>query len=40
MGCVVTKEKIVEAKAVYDAHLGLGIFNEEGSCSEKKHMSV
>ncbi|XP_065918649.1 nicotinamide phosphoribosyltransferase-like [Dysidea avara] len=30
VGCVVTKEKIAEAKAVYDAHLGPGIFNEEG----------
>ena len=30
VGCVVTKEKIAEAKAVYDAHLGQGIFNEEG----------
>ena len=40
MGCVVTKEKIAEAKVVYDAHLGPGIFNEEGSLSEKKYMSV
>ncbi|XP_065918647.1 nicotinamide phosphoribosyltransferase-like [Dysidea avara] len=30
VGSVVTKEKIAEAKAVYDAHLGPGIFNEKG----------
>lgn len=30
IGCVVTKEKIAEAKEIYDAHLGPGIFNETG----------
>lgn len=29
-GHVVTKEKIAEAKAVYDQHLGPGLFNEAG----------
>lgn len=30
VGSIVTKEKIAEAKAIYDAHLGPGIFNEAG----------
>lgn len=30
VGNVVTKEKIAEAKAVWDAHLGPGVFNEAG----------
>jgi len=40
VGCVVTKEKIAEAKTVYDAHLGPEIFNEEGFISEKKYVTV
>lgn len=30
VGQVVTEEKIAEAKEVYDAHLGPGLFNEKG----------
>ena len=33
VGQVVTEEKIREAKEIYDAHLGPGVFNEEGEIS-------